>query len=561
MFGDTKLLVVDDESLICQACARILSPYGFDVDTSTDATKGLKRAVQNDYSAILLDVKMPVLDGIGFLEQLRKIKADVPVILITGHANMKDAAAAVRLDATDYLTKPFAPEDVLRAVYRVLKLSDTQDASRFSCATRLCHPWIPLSREPRFWGSSWCLPGSDGTVRVGAVLTREQAEDLQRVRFPEIGETVYQGLPLAGLAREEGVYNTLAAPLSGVVIDINDELARDPAGIERVPFERGWIARICPTRLEEEETRCITRHLGLVNSDSSSARAQKEKLTALGCQVTILRHWCEIAQILAEPANTVLFVDAASLGAAGPGLVERINAVAPAVRIVVLAISDSGPESAYRRQRILYYALNPFVDREIVDILDVAFRPRVLPRAAVAPAQRSAEVLTTVAIKNGTGDKVRLLAAGGLLQPESALGAEVARKLEDRLYAVEVRGSDETELTPLTLLNAAHRCQHLLVLQARDRGRLPGSLVRDNLGAFSTTICEDNGNVTPLDVQPAVGGQHPLDFNQATTTALAEHIAYEVALCCEAAQAPRGARTNVAGGTLPEGDKRREICS
>ena len=561
MFDGTKLLVVDDESLICQACERILTPYGFDVDTNTDATKGLKRAVQNDYSAILLDVKMPTLDGIGFLEQLRKIKADVPVILITGHANMKDAAAAVRLDATDYLTKPFAPEDVLRAVHRAVKLHDTQDASRFSYATRLCHPWIPSSRELRFWGSSWMQPGSDGTIRVGAVLTREQAENLAGVRFPRIGETVYQGLPLAGLTQPDGRGSTLAAPLSGVVIDINDGLARDPTALERAPFESGWIGRICPTRLEEEEPRCLPRRLGLVNSDPASAQEQKDKLTALGCQVTVLRHWREIAQVLAELADAVLFVDAASLGAAGPDLVERINAVAPAVRIVVLATSDARNEPAYRRQRILYYALNPFVDREIVDVLDVAFKPRVLPRVAVGHKQPTTEALTTLAIKNGTGDKVRLLGTGSLLLPESRLGGEILRKLEDRLYTVEVRSGEDEKLTPLVLLNAAHRCRHLLVLQAKDRGRLPGSLLRDTVGEFPSTLCEDKGNVTPLVVQPAADGQHPLDFNQATTTALAEHIAYEVALCCEAADAPCASTENIAGRILPDGDERREICA
>ena len=68
MADERKLLVVDDEEVVCQACRRIFSRQGFQVETDTDARQGLVKATENDYAIILLDIKMPNMDGIQFLE-------------------------------------------------------------------------------------------------------------------------------------------------------------------------------------------------------------------------------------------------------------------------------------------------------------------------------------------------------------------------------------------------------------------------------------------------------------------------------------------------------------
>jgi len=122
MFDTPTVLVVDDEPVICRACRRILSRAGFHVHVSRDAPMGLDRAKGEDYSAILLDVRMPEMDGFRFLEELRKQKRDVPVIIITGYGSAGDAASAVRRGASDYLTKPFTPEQILRSVRNTLAL-------------------------------------------------------------------------------------------------------------------------------------------------------------------------------------------------------------------------------------------------------------------------------------------------------------------------------------------------------------------------------------------------------------------------------------------------------
>ncbi len=121
MSENLRLLVVDDEEVVCQACRRIFAPRGFQVDGSCDAGEGLSLATEKDYAAILLDFKMPVMDGVQFLEELRRTKPHVPVVFITGYPSISSAAAAMRLGAADYVTKPFSPEEITQAVERLLR--------------------------------------------------------------------------------------------------------------------------------------------------------------------------------------------------------------------------------------------------------------------------------------------------------------------------------------------------------------------------------------------------------------------------------------------------------
>ncbi len=118
MGDQPKILVVDDEEVVCECCRRIFAAQGFVVETCTDSRRGLGLAERNRYAAIILDMKMPRLDGIGFLERLREAGIDVPVVVISGRSGEAGAQAAARLGATEYLAKPFTPVEITEAVRR-----------------------------------------------------------------------------------------------------------------------------------------------------------------------------------------------------------------------------------------------------------------------------------------------------------------------------------------------------------------------------------------------------------------------------------------------------------
>lgn len=126
MIGDTRLLVVDDEDTICRGCRRFLAREGFRVRTSTDPTEGLSLAKDWDWDAILLDIRMPDLDGVQFLEELRKTKPDTPVIIITGYPSEETEVSTKNLGATHYIRKPFSPDKVTQAVEELLRPEDLQ---------------------------------------------------------------------------------------------------------------------------------------------------------------------------------------------------------------------------------------------------------------------------------------------------------------------------------------------------------------------------------------------------------------------------------------------------
>ena len=223
----------------------------------------------------------------------------------------------------------------------------------------------------------------------------------------------------------------------------------------------------------------------------------------------------------------MLLIDAASCGAGGPELVARVNAQSPATKIVVIASAREQSESDYRRRRIFYYAVEPFADNEIVDILDAAFRP---PEPHPVKAQQfrgGGETIGSIAITNRNGHKVCLLGRAGLLRRGEGLGCRIGQELLAGAFPL-VMTPGEANITAASVLKAAGACDRVMVLLAKDSGLLPGSLSRDTKAEFGMAAGENVVRVTTLAVQPdVVGGLAGLDGR--TTAALADHIVREMA--------------------------------
>jgi FixJ family two-component response regulator/glycine cleavage system H lipoate-binding protein len=517
MAEDQRLLVVDDEEAICEGCRRIFARQGFQVEKTSDARAGLRLASENDYAAILLDIKMPEMTGIEFLAELREKKPNVPVILMTGYPSIPNAISAVRLGAAGYVTKPFTPEEISQAVHEhVPNLPE-----RAAAAAQSEH-WVPAAEGFSFFQNAWVQPGNDGTARVGAMVTRSQAEGLRAVRLPKLGEVVFQGLPLAALVRDVEPPVILPAPVSGVVVAVNESLttANSAAAVNGQ-----WVAALSPTRLEEELNQCTRRRVILLNADEKSAAAEQAKLAALGCHVRLVERWEDLSSPVCDKSFAAVLVDAASVGTEGPTLVARINAAAPAIKIVLLAQADCPLEAAYRAHRIFYYAVDALADNEIADVLESVFRGPESAPAKKTPVASSANV-AAIQLVNRNGTKVRLMPAPGLIHRDEGLGLTIRRKLIDRLFPVETLLGD-SPIQPATITKAATTCDRLVVLMAKDVSRLPGSLVRDTKAEFVSVAGEDAGNVTTLVVQPDATGA--LNIGDGLMSALAEHIVNDLA--------------------------------
>jgi two-component system, NtrC family, nitrogen regulation response regulator NtrX len=102
----TKILVVDDEIAIRETLAKILEYEQYEVLTAADGPEALKKLENNSIAAVLLDIKMPGMDGFEVLDRMRAERHDVPAIIISGHGDIRTAVQAVKEGAYDFLEKP-----------------------------------------------------------------------------------------------------------------------------------------------------------------------------------------------------------------------------------------------------------------------------------------------------------------------------------------------------------------------------------------------------------------------------------------------------------------------
>ena len=115
-----RVLVVDDEASIRDLLSKTLALAEYDVDTAADATSALDRMRTGAYDLMIADLKMPGMDGLTLIRQAKRIKSDMPVIIITGFSTESTAIEAVNLGVAGYLTKPFRVPQVLAAAAKAL---------------------------------------------------------------------------------------------------------------------------------------------------------------------------------------------------------------------------------------------------------------------------------------------------------------------------------------------------------------------------------------------------------------------------------------------------------
>lgn len=104
----SKILVIEDEAAIRRVLVKILSEENskYQVEEAEDGLAGIEKIKKDDYDLILCDIKMPKMDGVEVLEAVKKIKPEVPMVMISGHGDLETAVNTMRLGAYDYISKP-----------------------------------------------------------------------------------------------------------------------------------------------------------------------------------------------------------------------------------------------------------------------------------------------------------------------------------------------------------------------------------------------------------------------------------------------------------------------
>ena len=174
-----KILLADDEQIVHQTVSDYLRDAGHHVDDVFDGASAVQKIEESDYDLVLLDVRMPGMDGLAVLNQAQEIRPDTSVVIITGHGNMEMVIQALRLGATDFLAKPIEVlelDAVLEKAGQVRKLK--KQGSKLRRTIAVMHG---RSEADQFVGDSQDAERIRGQI--------EQAIEMQCDRVLVTGET------------------------------------------------------------------------------------------------------------------------------------------------------------------------------------------------------------------------------------------------------------------------------------------------------------------------------------------------------------------------------------
>ncbi|PKN66206.1 MAG: response regulator [Deltaproteobacteria bacterium HGW-Deltaproteobacteria-15] len=136
------ILVVDDEKNIRLTLSQSLESLGVEIRTAVNGEEALQKLQEEDFSLILLDLKMPGMDGMEVLRRVRERWSKARVIIITAHGTIESAVEAMKLGAADFIQKPFSPREIRGLVTQVLEREALTEETAEDYQT-----WISLSNR------------------------------------------------------------------------------------------------------------------------------------------------------------------------------------------------------------------------------------------------------------------------------------------------------------------------------------------------------------------------------------------------------------------------------
>ncbi|MFC2948628.1 response regulator transcription factor [Virgibacillus sediminis] len=125
------ILIVDDEVSIVTLLKFNIEKAGFMTDTAYDGLDAVRKAEQNDYDLIILDLMLPEIDGMEVCKKLRNNRIDTPILMLTAKNDEFDKVLGLELGADDYLTKPFSPKEVIARIKAILRRTEGGSRHRY----------------------------------------------------------------------------------------------------------------------------------------------------------------------------------------------------------------------------------------------------------------------------------------------------------------------------------------------------------------------------------------------------------------------------------------------
>ncbi len=150
-----KIALIDDDQNILTSVSMILEEEGYEIFTYNDGLSGLEGVLKEQVSLVVLDIKMPRMDGLETLQELRK-KSNVPVIFLTSKEDEIDELCGLRMGADDYIKKPFSPNLLIARIKTLIRRTDSMlaapaDGEEEDCIIKRGHLEMNKTRHQCLW--------------------------------------------------------------------------------------------------------------------------------------------------------------------------------------------------------------------------------------------------------------------------------------------------------------------------------------------------------------------------------------------------------------------------
>ncbi len=136
-----RLLIVEDEPDLLHGLAKVMREEGYAVDLAADGEEGLYKAMETDYDALILDIMLPVIDGLEVLRRLRE-KKETPVLMLTARSEVTDRIHGLDHGADDYLGKPFDLDELIARLRALIRRSAGKASPAISIGEIVIDPII-----------------------------------------------------------------------------------------------------------------------------------------------------------------------------------------------------------------------------------------------------------------------------------------------------------------------------------------------------------------------------------------------------------------------------------
>lgn len=222
-----RILIVDDDTELCELVAEYLKPDGFDVTAVHDGAKGAESAVSGGYSLVILDVMLPGLNGFDALRAIRA-QSSIPVLMLTARGEDIDRIVGLEIGADDYLPKPFNPRELVARIRAILRRTEATETGVAGAKPR----------DTVTVGDLMLDTGTRTVYRDGAAIDLTTVEfDLLEALLRAAGTVVArEDLAQSALGRELSPFDR---SIDQHVSNLRRKLGARPDGLDRIKSVRG----------------------------------------------------------------------------------------------------------------------------------------------------------------------------------------------------------------------------------------------------------------------------------------------------------------------------------